>query len=137
MRSTSGALVAVDPSSIRILLAGMDQITQLLLSDHLEEIGFLLECCERLDALPIHLARFGLPRLVIFESNALRSQFPLFRDRIYPQIQSASLLCLIVGMESNPQEHPAWQAWYRGAFTHKQDMDEILAQIRSLTRANV
>ncbi len=40
VRASSGELVAVDPSSIRILLAHMNTITQILLRGQLEDVGF-------------------------------------------------------------------------------------------------
>lgn len=137
VRSTSGELMAVDPSSIRILLAGMNGITQILLSGQLEEFGFVLEYCEDLQSLPIHLARFGPPRLVIFEAEQARASLKFFRERIYPLLQSAGLACLLVGTGKMPEQDAAWRGWFRGAFTLEQEMSEIMKQVRLLTNAKM
>ncbi|MCK6510245.1 hypothetical protein L6R29_09795 [Myxococcota bacterium] len=137
VRASSGELVAVDPSSIRILLAHMNTITQILLRGQLEDIGFLVESCDELQQLPLYLARFGPPRLVIFEAAQIRASLKFFREQTYPLLQSASLPSLLVGTGKLPEQDAAWRGWFRGGFTLEQDIDDILKQVRKMTNAKL
>ena len=137
VRASSGELVAVDPSSIRILLAHMNTITQILLRGQLEDVGFLVESCDELQQLPLYLARFGPPRLVIFEATQIRTSLKFFREQTYPLLQSAALPSLLVGTGKLPEQDAAWRGWFRGGFTLEQDIDDILKQVRKMTNAKL
>jgi hypothetical protein len=137
VRASSGELVAVDPSSIRILLAHMNMITQILLRGQLEDVGFVVESCDELQQLPLYLARFGPPRLVIFEAAQVRASLKFFREQTYPLLQNASLPSLLVGTGKLPEQDAAWRGWFRGGFTLEQDTDDILKQVRKITNAKI
>ncbi len=137
VRASSGELVAVDPSSIRILLAHMNTITQILLRGQLEDVGFVVESCDELQQLPLYLARFGPPRLVIFEAAQVRASLKFFREQTYPLLQNASLPSLLVGTGKLPEQDAAWRGWFRGGFTLEQDTDDILKQVRKITNAKI
>ncbi|MEM1008018.1 MAG: hypothetical protein AAGJ35_03350, partial [Myxococcota bacterium] len=108
-------------------------LNQLLLKGHLEEIAYGVDCCTSWEDLPLLLARFGSPHLVVFDASRAADYLSMLQKQFYPLLRAATIPCLGFGFSLQPDQDEQWSAWYKDAFLCSTTTAELTQKIKELT----